>query len=86
MRERFTARRGMVSVEVLPTQFVEEAYRLVETDQGWRLPELMVPVPIHWLRHKEFFDPIEKLRCFRTNLPYDSECGLQAPGEEAEVD
>jgi hypothetical protein len=25
LRERFTARRGMVTVEVLPAQFVEEA-------------------------------------------------------------
>ena len=85
MRERFTARRGMVSVEVLPAQFVEEAYRFWKTDQGWRLPELLVPVPIYWLRQREFFAPRPDLRCLETSLPYDSEYGLQAPSEGAEA-
>ncbi|MDR5696076.1 MAG: CRISPR-associated helicase Cas3' [Armatimonadota bacterium] len=85
MRAKFTARRGMVSVEVLPASFVEEAYRLRETDQGWRLPELFVPVPIYWLREREFFGPIADLGCFQTTLPYDSECGLRPPGELGEA-
>lgn len=36
LRERFATRRGMVSVEVLPAQFLEEAYRLREPSEGWR--------------------------------------------------
>ncbi len=81
MRGRFTARRGVVSVEVLPSEFVEEAYRLRERGQSWRIPELLVPVPIYWLRQREFFAPIADLRCFQTTLRYDPEYGLQAPGE-----
>ncbi len=81
MRERFTARRGMVSVEVLPSEFVEEAYRLHEADENWRIPELLVSVPIYWLRQREFFAPMVDLRCFQTTLRYDPEYGLQAPGE-----
>lgn len=46
MRARFTARRGTISVEVLPSALVQEAYRLKEAQEGWRLPELLVPVPI----------------------------------------
>jgi len=79
MRARFTARRGMISVEVLPEQYRQQAYELKEQGEGWRLPELLVPVPIYWLRQGEFFTPVADLRCFVTNLPYDSECGLQGP-------
>lgn len=79
MRARFTARRGMISVEVLPEQYKQQAYELKEQGEGWRLPELLVPVPIYWLRQGEFFTPVADLRCFVTNLPYDSECGLQGP-------
>ncbi|MGB9661606.1 MAG: CRISPR-associated helicase Cas3' [Moorellaceae bacterium] len=82
MRERFTARRGQVSVEVLPHIFVREAYEFKERGEGWRLPELLVPVPIYWLRRKEFFTPIEDLHCIQTTLEYSSELGLIAPAKE----
>lgn len=78
MLGRFTARRGMVSVEVLPAQFREEAYRLREAGQGWRIPELLVPVPIYWLWQREFFTQVTDLGCFETSLPYDSKYGLCA--------
>jgi CRISPR-associated endonuclease/helicase Cas3 len=81
MRARFSARRGMVSVEVLPAQFREEADRFRETSEGWRIPELLVPVPIYWLRQREFFTPVADLGCIETSLHYDSEYGLEAPGE-----
>ncbi|MCS6966787.1 MAG: CRISPR-associated helicase Cas3', partial [Candidatus Kapabacteria bacterium] len=78
LRERFTARRGTVSIEVLPTQFLEEAYTLKEQSQGWRLPELLVPVPIWWLKQSaEFFSPVSDLALIQTNLKYDTELGLQ---------
>jgi CRISPR-associated endonuclease/helicase Cas3 len=79
LRARFTARRGTVSVEVLPAQFEQEAYRLREMGQGWRLPELLVSVPVYWLRHSEFFAPVPDLRCLRTTLRYDPDSGLETP-------
>ena len=79
MRVRFTARRGTVSVEVLPQQFTQQAYELKERGEGWRLPEFLVPVPVYWLRQREFFGPVHDLGCFETALPYDSEYGLQWP-------
>jgi len=81
MRARFSARRGMVSVEVLPVQFREEVDRFRETGERWRIPELLVPVPIYWLRQREFFTPVPDLGCIETSLHYDSEYGLEAPGE-----
>lgn len=84
MRARFTARRGMVSVEVLPAAFQEEAFRLRENGEGWRIPELFVPVPIYWLREREFFEPVTDLKYLQTTLPYDPELGLQEPRETGE--
>jgi CRISPR-associated endonuclease/helicase Cas3 len=80
LRERFTARRGMVTVEVLPAQFVEEAYRLKEQGELWRLPELLVPVPIWWFR--EFagcFAPNSDLRVIQADLPYTEALGAAVP-------
>ncbi|MCS7173484.1 MAG: CRISPR-associated helicase Cas3' [Armatimonadetes bacterium] len=85
MRARFTARRGMVSVEVLPKVFTDKAYRLRENGQGWKIPELLVSIPIYWLQQREFFAPMEDLRCLQTTLSYDSEFGLQAPDEMGEA-
>jgi CRISPR-associated endonuclease/helicase Cas3 len=82
MRERFTARRGQVSVEVLPIAFVQEAYELKEHGEGWRLPELLVPVPAYWLKRASFFTPIEDLHCIQTTLEYSQELGLVAPSTE----
>lgn len=79
MRSRFTARRGQVSVEVLPAEFLQEAYEFKERDEGWRLPELLVPVPVYWLKHAEFFTPIEDLRCIQTTLKYSEQLGLVSP-------
>ncbi len=80
LRERFTARRGMVTVEVLPEQFTAEAYQLKEQGQLWRLPELLVPVPIWWF--KEFggcFAPNSDLRVIQGNLPYTGVLGATVP-------
>lgn len=85
MRALFTARRGTLSVEVLPAQFVEEAYELKEEDEGWRLPELLVPVPIYWLKQSEFFSYASDLGCIQTLLPYDADYGLQALTDQSQV-
>lgn len=87
LRERFTARRGTVSIEVLPNQLLEEAYTLKEQGQGWRLPELLVPVPIWWLKQfAESFSPVSDLALIQTTLKYDTELGLQlSPDQERSV-
>lgn len=79
MQQRFTARRGHVSVEVLPAAFLEEACAFKESDEGWRLPELLVPVPIYWLREAKYFSSLRDLGCLQTTLPYDPELGLRPP-------
>ncbi len=80
LRERFTARRGMVTVEVLPAQFVEEAYQLKEQGELWRLPELLVPVPIWWFREcAGCFDSDSDLRVIQADLPYTEVLGATVP-------
>jgi CRISPR-associated endonuclease/helicase Cas3 len=84
LRERFTARRGMVTVEVLPARFVEEAYQLKEQGELWRLPELLVPVPIWWFKgFSEQFSPISDLGVVQTTLTYDAELGLRSDFSES---
>ncbi len=78
LRGCFTARRGMVSVEALPARFLEEGYALKERGEGWRLPELLVPVPIWWIKVlAEQFSPISDLDVVQTELAYDAALGLQ---------
>ena len=85
MRQRFTARRGVISVEVLPDRFVQEAYELKNQGEGWKITELLVPVPIYWLRCSEIFTPLSDLRCIKTSLAYDPELGLLPPtGDQIE--
>ncbi len=80
MKARFTARRGTISIEVLPEALASEADALRERGETWRLPELLVPVPIYWLKeHGAFFTPRTDLGCFQTALPYLPEEGLQEP-------
>jgi CRISPR-associated endonuclease/helicase Cas3 len=77
----------MVTVEVLPAQLVEEAYQLKEQGELWRLPELLVPVPIWWFR--EFagcFDPDSDLWMIQADLwmiqadlPYTEVLGATVP-------
>ena len=80
MKARFTARRGTISIEVLPEDFVSKANKLREHGETWRLPELLVPVPIYWLKeHPAFFTPLRDLGCLQVMLPYSPEEGLQEP-------
>jgi CRISPR-associated endonuclease/helicase Cas3 len=76
MQQRFTARRGHVSIEVLPAAFLEEAYAFRKEGEGWRLSELLVPVPVYWLRQSGAFSSLRDLGCLQTTLPYDQELGL----------
>jgi len=86
MRQRFTARRGHITVEVLPCIFRDEAYAFKDSGEGWRLPELLVPVPIYWFRQQpSAFTPLKDLGCYQTTLPYDPELGLCPPDGESEA-
>lgn len=87
LRERFTARRGEVSVDVLPAQFLQEAYALKECGEGWRLPELLVPVPIWWLKQfAQHFSPVSDLGVVQTTLAYNRNLGLQlSPDQEQSI-
>lgn len=77
LRDKFVSRRGIISIEVLPRQFVEQAYQLKEQKELWRLPELLVPVPVYWVTlFREAFTPLEDLNLLQTQLPYDPELGL----------
>ncbi|MBE3577936.1 MAG: CRISPR-associated helicase Cas3' [Limnochordales bacterium] len=82
MRSKFTARRGHLSIEVLPVAFRDAAYGLIHQGEHWRLVELLVPVPIYWLKnHAEWFSPCRDLECYVVALPYDEDLGLCPPGE-----
>jgi CRISPR-associated endonuclease/helicase Cas3 len=83
MQQKFTARRGLISVEVLPCVFRDEAYEFKNAGEGWRIPELLVPVPIYWLKQQpSAFTPLKDLGCYETTLPYDAELGLCPPEED----
>ncbi len=83
LRERFATRRGMVSVEVLPAPFCEEAYALRERGEGWRLPELLIPVPLWWIAaFSERFVSLSDLGLLLAQLPYETELGLSVPEGE----
>ncbi|WP_397548005.1 CRISPR-associated helicase Cas3' [Rhodothermus marinus] len=78
LRARFTTRRGMISVDVLPQRYVQEALQLKEQGEGWRLPELLVPVPMYWLiKAPDAFEDLADLQVRQTSLPYDAERGLR---------
>lgn len=83
MRARFTARRGDLSLDVLPQAFQDEIYGLLEERKGWRLVEFLVPVPIWWLRaYPEHFNFPADLGLPVTGLPYGRELGLLPPESE----
>ena len=77
LRSRFATRNHPMSVEVLPQQFVEEALALKEKKALWRLPELLVPIPINWLAiRSDLFTPSAELGVMLTQFPYDTALGL----------
>lgn len=86
MRQRFATRRGEIQIQVLPEQFMQEAYQLREQKQLWRLPELLVPVPYWWLiQYPQHFTPAEDLGVAITSLPYSDEVGLEHPAQAQEA-
>lgn len=86
LRARFATRRGVLSVDVLPARFAEQARTWVEAGERWRLVELLVPVPIGWWHAwPERFDQDPHLDVVFTDLPYDPELGLLPASPEAEA-
>jgi CRISPR-associated endonuclease/helicase Cas3 len=74
MRKRFFTRlSNVVREEVIPWTYREEAKRLLESKKKWKIKELMVPVPINWLRGLQ----IEYItsRIFAAEIPYSKELG-----------
>jgi CRISPR-associated endonuclease/helicase Cas3 len=83
MRAKFTARRGDISIEVLPESLLQAAHELHERSEDWRMVELLVPVPIWWpVRFPKWFYQSSDLRHLVSCLPYNDEVGLLAPSEE----
>ena len=80
MQRRFSTRRGVVSVDVLPLPFLQEAYELRQRRTTWRLPELLVSVPYWWTaQFRDYFMPCADLGVPTTSLPYDAFVGLSHP-------
>ncbi len=80
MRHRFKSRRGQVHIDVLPSQFIQEAYQLRDRNELWRIVELLVPVPFYWTKWentRRAFAPCSDLGVYVTDLKYDGEYGLQ---------
>ncbi len=79
LRKLFSTRRGMISIDVLPECYLDQAVTWKEQKQGWRLPELLVPVPAYWLTAPAAFYDEPSLRCIVTTLPYSTDHGLSLP-------
>ena len=89
MRSRFiTRRRGVLSVEVLPELYLNDAYQMVERGEKWRLVELLVPVPAYWVFGclKEWFYPCEDLGVYVSTLPYSPDLGMECPEPETSLE
>ncbi len=84
MAQRFLSRKSTMPVNVLPAPFEEEALAWKQTRQGWRLPEVLVPIRVNWLTiAPDHFQFSQELGVFLTTLPYNSDTGLHlAPYED----
>ena len=87
IRGRFITRKGMLSIDVIPEQFLNEAYKFVEEDKRWKIVELTVPVPIYWIKvYTGYFYPDSGLHYTITKLKYNEDRGLIHPEEHEEMD
>ena len=86
LRARFATRRGLLSVDVLPACFADEARTWVEAGARWRLVELLVPVPLGWWHAwPERFQRDSGLDVVVTDLRYDPDLGLLPASEAGEA-
>jgi CRISPR-associated endonuclease/helicase Cas3 len=80
MQRRFSTRRGVVQVDVIPKKYVQEAYELRQNRALWRLAELLVSVPYWWTQEfSACFTPFTDLGVLETSLPYDETVGISYP-------
>ena len=83
IRTKFAARRGHISIEVLPKSLLQVASELQKRGEGWRMVELLVPVPIWWpARFPQSFYSSGELPHLVSCLPYNDEFGVQPRFEE----
>ncbi len=47
----FTRLSKIVREDVIPWDYREEAYRMIENKEKWRIPEIMVSIPSYWLKN-----------------------------------
>ena len=82
-RSRFITRKGMISVDVIPEKFVQEAYRLIDEGKKWRLVELTLPIHWYWTKiWPDRFVPLSDLGYIVAQMDYDSNKGLINPSQE----
>jgi len=80
IRTKFMTRKGIFTVEVIPEEFKDEAYRMLEKGEKWRLVELTVPIHGYWTKIwpdsfvcvKDFGYPV-------IQADYNRELGLLTP-------
>ncbi len=86
-RTKFVTRKGIFSIDVIPEQFTDEAYKLLENGERWRLVELTVPVHGYWVKAwPEKFTSIEDIGYPMAHFEYDSNKGLLKPDDKNTVD
>ena len=77
LRERFLTRTGLPRIDVIPEEYLSRAQALLERGEGWRLPELLVPIPLWWAEGRI----VEMLRPWApvAAIPYDPNLGAFPP-------
>lgn len=79
-RSRFITRKGIFSIDMVPEQFVDEAYQLIEQRKRWKLVELTVPVRGYWTKiWPGLFVPSKDLGYPIVQIEYDQNRGLIRP-------
>jgi len=79
-RSRFVTRKGIFSIDVIPEQFVEEAYQFIEQGKRWKLVELTVPVHGYWTKMwPDLFVSSKDLGYPIAQIEYDPNRGLIRP-------
>ena len=82
-RKRFITRKGIYSIDVIPSLFVEEALTLVENNKRWKLIELVVPVHGYWAKmYPEHIIPHTAIGYPILNMDYDENLGVIRPDHE----
>jgi len=74
LKKRFFTRLSKILREdIVPWDFREEAYYMIENKEKWRIPEIMVSIPSYWLKNTkiEYITP----SIAAAEIVYSSELG-----------